>query len=66
MKRKSSNLIRLFLTAAILVGSPLQAYAQSDYLNKPIRLIIASPGQNRLEPRALPLFIGPKAVSVQT
>jgi tripartite-type tricarboxylate transporter receptor subunit TctC len=43
MKRKSSNLIRLFLMASILVGSPLQAYAQSDYPNKPIRLIIGFP-----------------------
>jgi tripartite-type tricarboxylate transporter receptor subunit TctC len=43
MKRKSSNLIRLFLITSILVGSPLQAYAQSDYPNKPIRLIIGFP-----------------------
>jgi tripartite-type tricarboxylate transporter receptor subunit TctC len=41
MKRKLSNLIGLFLIASILVGSPLQAYDQSDYLNKPIRLIIS-------------------------
>ena len=39
MKRKLSNLIGLFLTAGILVGSPLLVNAQSDYPNKPIRLI---------------------------
>jgi tripartite-type tricarboxylate transporter receptor subunit TctC len=43
MKRKLSNLTRLFLIAGILLGSPLQAYAQSDYPNKPIRLIIGFP-----------------------
>ena len=40
MKSKLSKLMRLFLMAGIFVGSPLLAYAQSDYPNKPIRLII--------------------------
>lgn len=43
MKRKLSKLISPFLIAGVLVGSPLQAYAQSDYPNKPIRLIIGFP-----------------------
>ena len=43
MKRKLSNLIGLFLTAGILVGSPLLVHAQSDYPNKPIRLIVGFP-----------------------
>jgi len=43
MKSKLSKLMRLFLMAGILAGSPLLAYAQSDYPNKPIRLIIGFP-----------------------
>jgi tripartite-type tricarboxylate transporter receptor subunit TctC len=43
MKRKFSQLIKPFLMAAVLVSSPLVANAQSDYPNKPIRLIVAFP-----------------------
>jgi tripartite-type tricarboxylate transporter receptor subunit TctC len=43
MKRKLYKLISLFLTTGILVGSPLLVHAQSDYPNKPIRLIIGFP-----------------------
>jgi tripartite-type tricarboxylate transporter receptor subunit TctC len=43
MKRNLSQLIKPFLMAAVLVGSPLVANAQSDYPNKPIRLIVAFP-----------------------
>jgi tripartite-type tricarboxylate transporter receptor subunit TctC len=38
-----SQFARFFLTAAILLGSPLLAHAQANYPNKPIRLIIAFP-----------------------
>ena len=43
MKRNLSQLIKPFLMAAVLVSSPLVANAQSDYPNKPIRLIVAFP-----------------------
>jgi tripartite-type tricarboxylate transporter receptor subunit TctC len=43
MKRNLSKLIKPFLMAAVLVSSPLVANAQSDYPNKPIRLIVAFP-----------------------
>jgi tripartite-type tricarboxylate transporter receptor subunit TctC len=43
MKQKMSQFARFFLTAAILLGSPLLAHAQANYPNKPIRLIIAFP-----------------------
>ena len=43
MKCNLSQLIKPFLMAAVLVGSPLVANAQSDYPNKPIRLIVAFP-----------------------
>ena len=43
MKRKFNNVVHLFLMAGLLIGLPLQAYAQSDYPNKPIRLIIGFP-----------------------
>lgn len=43
MKRNLSQLIKPFLMAAVLVSSPLIANAQSDYPNKPIRLIVAFP-----------------------
>jgi tripartite-type tricarboxylate transporter receptor subunit TctC len=43
MKRNLSQFIKPFLMAAVLVGSPLVANAQSDYPNKPIRLIVAFP-----------------------
>ena len=43
MKRNFNNVLHLFLMAGILIGLPLQAYAQSDYPNKPIRLVIGFP-----------------------
>jgi len=43
MKRNLSQLIKPLLMAAVLVSSPLVANAQSDYPNKPIRLIVAFP-----------------------
>jgi len=43
MKRNFNNVVHLFLMAGILIGLPLQAYAQSDYPNKPIRLVIGFP-----------------------
>ena len=43
MKHHLSQLIKPFLMAAVLVSSPLVANAQSDYPNKPIRLIVAFP-----------------------
>ena len=43
MKRNFNNVLLLFLMAGILIGLPLQAYAQSDYPNKPIRLVIGFP-----------------------
>ena len=43
MKRNLSQLIKPFLMAAVLVSSPLVVNAQSDYPNKPIRLIVAFP-----------------------
>lgn len=43
MKRNLSQLIKPFLMAAVLVSSPFVANAQSDYPNKPIRLIVAFP-----------------------
>ncbi|MBU3574429.1 tripartite tricarboxylate transporter substrate binding protein [Polynucleobacter sp. UK-Mo-2m-Kol15] len=43
MKRNLSQLIKPFLMSAVLVSSPLVANAQSDYPNKPIRLIVAFP-----------------------
>jgi tripartite-type tricarboxylate transporter receptor subunit TctC len=43
MKRNLSQLIKPFLMAAVLASSPLVANAQSDYPNKPIRLIVAFP-----------------------
>ena len=43
MKRNFNNVVHLFLMAGLLIGLPLQAYAQSDYPNKPIRLIIGFP-----------------------
>ena len=43
MKCNFSQLIKPFLMAAVLVSSPLVANAQSDYPNKPIRLIVAFP-----------------------
>lgn len=43
MKRKFKNFMHLFLIAGTLIGLPLQAYAQSDYPNKPIRLVIGFP-----------------------
>lgn len=43
MKRNLSKLIKPFLMAAVLASSPLAANAQSDYPNKPIRLIVAFP-----------------------
>ena len=43
MKLEFCKLMRPFLIAGILVGLPLQAQAQSDYPNRPIRLIIGFP-----------------------
>jgi tripartite-type tricarboxylate transporter receptor subunit TctC len=43
MKRKFNNFMHLFLMAGLFIGLPLQAHAQSDYPNKPIRLIIGFP-----------------------
>lgn len=43
MKRNFSQLIKPFLMVAVLASSPLVANAQSDYPNKPIRLIVAFP-----------------------
>lgn len=43
MKRKFNNFMHLFLMAGIFTGLPLQAHAQSDYPNKPIRLVIGFP-----------------------
>lgn len=43
MKRKFNNFMHLFLMAGIFTGFPLQAHAQSDYPNKPIRLVIGFP-----------------------
>ena len=43
MKCNFNNVVHLFLMAGILIGLPLQAYAQSDYPNKPIRLVIGFP-----------------------
>ena len=43
MKLEFCKLTRLIWMAGILVGLPLQAHAQSDYPNRPIRLIIGFP-----------------------
>jgi tripartite-type tricarboxylate transporter receptor subunit TctC len=43
MKLEFCKIMRLFWIAGILVGLPLQANAQSDYPNRPIRLIIGFP-----------------------
>jgi tripartite-type tricarboxylate transporter receptor subunit TctC len=43
MKSKASKLMGLFLMAGIFAGLPLLVNAQSDYPNKPIRLIIGFP-----------------------
>jgi tripartite-type tricarboxylate transporter receptor subunit TctC len=43
MKRKSSHYVPRFLIAALLLGTSLVSYAQSEYPNKPIRLIIGFP-----------------------
>ena len=43
MKRKFNNIMHLFLMTGLFMGLPLQAHAQSDYPNKPIRLIIGFP-----------------------
>ena len=43
MKRNLSQLIKPLLMAAVLASSPLVVNAQSDYPNKPIRLIVAFP-----------------------
>lgn len=43
MKRKFPQFLRPLLTAAILVGLPFLSHAQTDYPNKPIRLIIGFP-----------------------
>jgi len=43
MKLEFCKIMRPFLIAGILVGLPLQAQAQSDYPNRPIRLIIGFP-----------------------
>lgn len=43
MKRNLSKLIKPLLMAAVLASSPLVVNAQSDYPNKPIRLIVAFP-----------------------
>jgi tripartite-type tricarboxylate transporter receptor subunit TctC len=43
MRLKFNNFMHLFLMAGILMVSPFQAYAQSDYPNKPLRLVIGFP-----------------------
>jgi tripartite-type tricarboxylate transporter receptor subunit TctC len=43
MKRKSSHYVPRFLIAALLLGTSLVSYVQSEYPNKPIRLIIGFP-----------------------
>jgi tripartite-type tricarboxylate transporter receptor subunit TctC len=43
MKRKSSHYVPRFSIAALLLGTSLVSYAQSEYPNKPIRLIIGFP-----------------------